>query len=589
MARNTFKVDEELDAPFQWSHLRRALRYIMRYKKNMLIVFFATTTAILLGLIPPLMTQRVIDDFIPEKATGSLLITGGILLIIMAVSVILNRVRARLNAVTGQSIIRDIRSDLFEHLQKLPFEYYDSRPAGKIFVRVVNYVNSIADFLSSGLINIVLEPLSMVIIVFFMLSISTKMTLVILSGLPVFLAYVFIIKPRQRRAWLLFNNKSSNLTAYLSENINGVRITQAFTREDANIEVFDELQTETRKYWMRAVRIIHSIQPSSNLISRLVVIALYFTGVYLFADEMTIGSVIAMAGLSWRFWQPVQNLGNIFNGLMSTASYLERIFQVLDEPVSVTDKPEAYELPQINGIITFLNVDFSYEKDVQVLKNVTFEVESGESIALVGPTGAGKSTIINMLSRFYNIDNGGIYIDGHEIHDVTIASLRKQMGVMLQDSFIFAGNIIENIRYGRLDATDEECIEAAKRVCADEFISKLPDGYYTAVHERGEGLSAGQRQLISFARTLLAQPRVLILDEATSSIDTQTEKLVQQGLSELLRGRTSFIVAHRLSTIQSCTRILYISDGKIAESGSHDELLAKRGLYWQLYTSQLSV
>lgn len=587
MARNTFKVDEELDAPFQWSHLRRALRYIMRYKKNMLIVFFATTTAILLGLIPPLMTQRVIDDYIPERATNQLLITGGVLLIIMAVSVLLNRVRARLNAITGQNIIRDIRSDLFEHLQNLPFEYYDSRPAGKIFVRVVNYVNAIADFLSSGLINIVLEPLSMVIIVFFMLAISPKMTLVILSGLPVFLLYVFFIKPRQRRAWLLFNNKSSNLTAYLSENINGVRITQAFTREDTNIEVFDDLQTETRKHWMKAVRIIHSIQPSSNLISRLVVIALYFTGVFLFADELTIGSIIAMAGLSWRFWQPVQNLGNIFNGLMSTASYLERIFQVLDEPVNVTDKPGAYELPQINGIITFLNVNFSYEKDVPILNDVTFEVAPGESIALVGPTGAGKSTIINLLSRFYNIDSGGIYIDGHEIFDVTIASLRKQMGVMLQDSFIFAGNIIENIRYGRLDATDEECIEAAKRVCAHDFISKLPDGYYTTVYERGEGLSAGQRQLISFARTLLAEPRVLILDEATSSIDTQTEKLVQQGLSELLRGRTSFIVAHRLSTIQSCTRILYISDGKIAESGSHKELLDKRGLYWQLYTSQL--
>ncbi|MDR0249142.1 MAG: ABC transporter ATP-binding protein/permease [Oscillospiraceae bacterium] len=590
MARNTFRIDEELDAPFQWGQLGRAVRYMGKYAKNIATVFVITVASTLLGLLVPLLTQRAIDVYIPAKDIESLLALGGVMLLIIAFCAFCARWRYRLNNRTGQGIIRDIRSDLYAHLQKLPFEYYDSRPAGKIFVRVVNYVNAVADFLSSGLVNAILELLSMVFMVFYMLYISPPLTLVILSGLPLFVAYIFITKPRQRRAFRLFNNKSSNMTAYLSENINGVRVTQSFTREEYNLGIFASLQKDTRDNYMKAVRITHSIWPVSALTSWLVVAAMYIVaaaGIRSGDGHMTVGTVIAMAGFAWRFWWPVQNLGNIYNSLITAASYLERIFQVMDEPVTVSDVPNAYELPAINGIVTFLNVDFSYEPGVPVLKNVTFEVNQGDSIALVGPTGAGKSTVINLLSRFYNKDSGGIYIDGHDINEVTLASLRRQLGVMLQDTFIFSGDIMENIRYGRLDASDEECIEAAKAVRADEFIRRLPQGYLTAVHERGDGLSAGQRQLLSFARTLLSRPRVLILDEATSSIDTQTEKLVQDGIAALMKGRTSFIVAHRLSTIRSCTRILYISDGEIAESGSHDELIAKRGLYWHLYMSQL--
>ena len=586
MARNTFKIDEELDAPFQFAHLKRAMRYMMSYKKNLFLVFAVTVTSMLLGLISPLMTRQVVDVYIPGGDVGKLLLAGAALLAITGICAFCNRIRYRLNSLTGQGIIRDIRSDLYAHLQKLPFEYYDSRPAGKIFIRVVNYINAVADFLSSGLINIVLELLSMIFIIFFMLSVSPRMTLVVLSGLPLFIVYVLIIKPKQRKSLQLLNNKSSNMTAYLAENINGARITQAFTREGFNMDIFAGLQNETRRYYMKAVGIIHSMWPISTVMAKLVGCALYMTGVYLLRDELSIGTIMAMAGFAWRFWAPVQNLGNIYNSLISTVSYLERIFQVLDEPVSISDSPDAYELPTINGVVTFLHVNFSYEKGNPILKDISFEVAPGESVALVGPTGAGKSTIISLLSRFYNVEDGGIYIDGHEIHEVTLPSLRRQMGVMLQDTFVFAGNIIENIRFGKLDATDEECIEAAKAVCADDFISRLPDGYYTKVHERGEGLSAGQRQLLSFARTLLSNPRVLILDEATSSIDTQTEKIVQKGMSELLKGRTSFIVAHRLSTIRNCSRIFFISGGEIAESGTHDELMAKRGEYWKLCVSQ---
>ncbi len=588
--RNTFNIDEELDAPFNWKHLRRAGGYIARHKGKFIKSFVISVASILLSLLTPLLTMLVIDEFIPNDNKAGIVIAGAVFTVVSVVIALCNRARSRLNSLSGQHIISEMRADLFAHLQKLPFDYYDSRPAGKILVRVVNYINTVADFLSGGLINFLIEPLSMIFIVLYAaIFVSWRLTLVMLCGLPFFAAYIFLIKTRQRRAWQVVSNKSSNLTAYLAENINGVRVTQAFSREGENQEVMENLLEENRHVWMRAVRLIHSMWPVTTILARLVTAAIYVVGIaYLGGSESALepGVIIAMAGYAGRFWGPLQNLGNLYNNLINTVAYLERIFQVLDEPVTVNDREGAYELPEIQGNVTFLNVTFEYDPGVPVLRGVTFEAQEGESIALVGPTGAGKSTIINMLSRFYNIAGGTVYIDGHDIGEVTLASLRRQMGIMLQDTFIFSGNIIENIRYGRLDATDSECIEAAKTVFADEFIQKLPKGYYTPVNERGEGLSAGQKQLISFARTLLSDPRILILDEATSSIDTHTERLVQEGIARLLVGRTSFIVAHRLSTIRNCTQILYIDGGNIAEQGSHDELIAKKGLYYALYMSQ---
>jgi ATP-binding cassette subfamily B protein len=460
--------------------------------------------------------------------------------------------------------------------------------------RVINYVNSVADFLTNSLINAILELLNMVFILGFMLALSPKLTLVVLSGLPVFAIYVWITKPRQRKYQQLRSNKQSNVTAYLAENINGVKVTQAFAREEYNKGIFDKLIGEYRKYYLKAVYLVHGMWPMTTVLQRLVNMTIYLTGVYMFRADfinaqgvLQIGTLIAMTQYANRFWGPMQRLGNIYNQLMDTAAYLERIFQVLDEPVTVDDKPGAEDLPPIEGRVQFRDVLFEYEKGTPVLKRISFEAAPGESIALVGPTGAGKSTIINLLSRFYNVTEGRVLIDLHDLSNVTLRSLRRQMGVMLQDTFIFSGNILENIRYGRLDATDEECIAAAKAVRADEFIRHMKDGYLTETNERGEGLSAGQKQLISFARTLLSDPRILILDEATSSIDTNTERLVQEGIAALLRGRTSFIVAHRLSTIKNCTRIMYIDNGNIAEQGSHDELMIKKGLYYKLYMSQL--
>lgn len=595
MARNKFNVDEELEAPFNWQQFKRAFVYVKRYKGMVAGMFCISIVTILLGLLSPKIQQWVIDRFIPDKNIA-LIVTFGVCYLLVQIGIILlNRFRSKISIRVGQSIVTDMRTDIYEHLQKLGFDYYDSRPHGKILTRVINYVNSVADFLANGFINAILEFLNMFFILFFMLATSPKLTLVILAGLPVFIVYIIITKPKQRRFRQKRANKQSNTTAYLAENINGAKVTQAFSREEMNEGIYDGLLGETRKYYLRAVYLGHGMWPMSAIIMRGVQMAIYLTGVFVFIDDFIspdglfqLGMITAMVQYSNRFWGPIQRLGNIYNQLLDTMAYLERIFQVLDEPVSVDDAPDATDLPDIEGAVKFDNVLFEYEKGVPVLKHVSFDVKAGESIALVGPTGAGKSTIINLLSRFYNVTEGAVLIDDHNLADVTLKSLRKQMGVMLQDSFIFSGTIMDNIRYGRLDATDEECIAAAKAVHADEFIRHMEKGYFTETRERGDGLSAGQKQLINFARTLLSDPRILILDEATSSIDTNTEQLVQEGIAALLKGRTSFIVAHRLSTIKNCDRIMYIEAGRIAESGSHAELMASKGLYYKLYMSQLN-
>lgn len=594
MARNKFNIDEELDVPFNWQQFKRALVYIKHYRKNIAMMFFFSCISILLGLLAPKIQQYVIDDMIPAGNIPLIIGLGVAFFAVNVLTILSNRARSKISVRTGQNIITDMRSDVFNHLQRLSFDYYDSRPHGKILTRVINYVNNVANFLTNALINVVLEFLNMFFILFFMISISPKMTLVVLAGLPFFFAYVYITKPAQRRFRQKRANKQSNSTAYLAENINGAKVTQAFTREEMNEQTFDGLLEETRKYYLRAVYLGHGMWPMSMIIARLVRIAIYLTAVYWFRADFILdgvfqlGAVTAMIAYADRFWGPMQRLGNYYNQALDTAAYLERIFQVLDEPVTVDDAEDAVDLPPIQGNVSFDNVLFEYEKGTPVLKHVCFDVAAGESIALVGPTGAGKSTIINLLSRFYNVTEGEVRIDGHDLAKIRLRSLRRQMGVMLQDTFIFSGTIIDNIRYGRLDATDEECIAAAKAVHADEFIRNMEKGYYTETKERGEGLSAGQRQLISFARTMLSNPRILILDEATSSIDTNTERLVQEGIASLLKGRTSFIVAHRLSTIKNCDRIMYIEAGQIAEQGSHAELMEKKGLYYKLYMSQVN-
>ncbi|MGI6274322.1 MAG: ABC transporter ATP-binding protein, partial [Acutalibacteraceae bacterium] len=366
-----------------------------------------------------------------------------------------------------------------------------------------------------------------------------------------------------------------------------MKITQAFTREEKNAEIYNTLNTKMYKSWMKAQYTSNLVWVSVDNISTWVVGAMYLIGLSLLGPAVQIGTLIAISAYAWRFWQPILQLSNLYNTFINAVAYLERIFEMIDEPVTVDDAPDAETLPEIRGNVTFDDVTFSYDGSINILEHFNLDVKAGESIALVGPTGAGKTTVVNLISRFYNINSGRVLVDGHDISKVTLHSLRAQMGIMLQDSFIFSGTIMDNIRYGRLDATDEEVIAAAKTVRAHDFISEMPQGYYTQVNERGSRLSQGQKQLIAFARTLLSDPKILVLDEATSSIDAKTERLLQEGLQALLKGRTSFIIAHRLSTIKHCDRILYIANKGIAECGNHDELIAARGNYYELYTAQL--
>ena len=378
------------------------------------------------------------------------------------------------------------------------------------------------------------------------------------------------------------------MNAYLQESLNGMKVTQIFTREEMNYGIFDRLCNAVRSTMMHASIVSNFTWYFSQNISQLVSIFLYIAGVYWCSPMISFGTLVAMVSYSDRFWGPINNLANLYNNFINTIAYLERIFETIDEPVDIDDAPDAVELPPIKGSVEFSHVVFGYETGHTVLNDVNFKVEPGQNIALVGPTGAGKSTVVNLLSRFYNLNSGAILVDGYDISKVTLHSLRAQMGIMLQDSFIFSGTIRDNIRYGRLDATDAEIEEAAKRVRAHDFIVGIEDGYDTEVNERGSRLSQGQKQLVALARTLLSDPKILILDEATSAIDTKTEKLLQEGIAELLKGRTAFIIAHRLSTIKSCDRIMYVAHQNIVESGTHDELIAKHGAYYELYTAQLT-
>ncbi|RKJ40547.1 ABC transporter ATP-binding protein [Acutalibacter sp. 1XD8-33] len=587
MARNRFDVDENLETPFSIKHLLRAGTYIGRHKKKMILslVFSAISAAV--GLIGPLLVQRGINVSVPNKDYRELAILAACMLASIIISLLFAIARSRYMIQVGQEIIYDIRKDLFQHLQKLPFQFYDDRPHGKILTRVINYVNSVSDALSNGIINFVLEIFNLILIAIFMLICDVKLSLVVMAGIPLLLVVIFLVKPAQRRAWQDVSNKSSNLNAYLHESLDGMKITQAFTREEENGEIYDRLNQNCRRTWMKAQYTSNLIWVSVENISTWVVGAMYLVGLCTLGPSMQIGTIIALASYAWRFWQPMLSLSNLYNTFINAVAYLERIFEMMDEPITVDDAPGATELPPITGGVEFRNVVFSYDGSVNVLENFNLNITPGESVALVGPTGAGKTTVVNLLSRFYNLTGGQLLLDGHDIAGVTLHSLRSQMGIMLQDSFIFSGTIMDNIRYGRLDATDEEVIAAAKTVCAHEFISQMEQGYQTQVNERGSRLSQGQKQLVAFARTLLSDPKILVLDEATSSIDAKTEKLVQQGLQALLKGRTSFIIAHRLSTIKNCDRILYIADKGIGEMGTHQELLEKRGKYYHLYTAQV--
>ena len=581
--RNKFDVDEQIEQKLNLRIVPRMLGWIKPYTKKMVLSCAIMLFASGISLVSPYLIRMAIDQAIPAKDIKMLFVLSGILLLSTLVVRILLAQKLKIMTRVAQKIIVDIRKEVFTKLQALPFSYFDSRPHGKILIRVVNYVNSLSDLLSNGIIQLISDLFTLVVIIGFMIAIDVRLTLVSMMVLPVLFILLISIKKKQHEAWKQESYKRSNLTAYLSESINGIKITQSFARENINQSIFNGLCDNCKKAWIHAVNINNVIWPAVDNLSTFGVALVYCAGIAWLGDGeggyVTVGTLVAFAGYIWRFWFPIQNLGNFYNSMVTTGAYVERIFELLDEKEDITDAADAVELPPIRGHVQFDHVNFSYEPGKPVLKNVDFTITPGMSVAIVGPTGAGKTTIINLLSRFYNPVDGKILIDGLDIQKLKIKSIRKQVGVMLQDSFLFSGTIMENIRYGRLGATDEECIAAAKTVQAHSFISAFPEGYNTMLSANGGGLSQGQKQLISFARVLLSDPRILILDEATSSVDTQTEKQLQTGLNELLKGRTSFIIAHRLSTIRNSDVIFYVDHGEIVERGNHKQLMELNGNY----------
>lgn len=582
MARNKFDADEEIEQKVNPRIVLRLMRWMKPFSKWMVLSCVLMLLSSVISLTSPYLIRMAIDKAIPNENIKMLVIISIALTLSVVIVRFLLATKLKIMTRVSQKIIVNIRNDVFTKLQSLPFSYFDNRPHGKILIRVVNYVNSLSDLLSNGIIQLISDLFTLVVIVGFMVAIDPKLTLVSLAVVPILFIVLIAMKKKQHEAWKQESYKRSNLTAYLSESLNGMKITQSFAREEVNQGIFNGLCKTCKKVWIHAVNINNIIWPIVDNLSTLGVALVYLIGISWLGKTITIGTLVAFAGYIWRFWFPIQNLGNFYNSMVTTGAYVERILELLDEPEDITDRPGAKELPPIRGHVTFDHVNFSYEPGNRILKDVNFVITPGMRLAIVGPTGAGKTTIVNLLSRFYNPDDGKILIDGIDIQELQIKSIRKQVGVMMQDSFLFSGSIMENIRYGRLDATDEECINAAKTVQAHDFITAFPDGYNTVLSANGGGLSQGQKQLISFARVLLSDPRILILDEATSSVDTHTEKALQKGLNELLKGRTSFIIAHRLSTIRNADKIFYVDHGEIVEEGNHKELMEKNGYYAEM-------
>lgn len=588
MARNSTNQDEKLEFHSRRYILKKLASYLKPFKGKVAIVILLMIFVTACGLINPYLLKMALDDFVPNSNISGLVVIALGLMVVNLISLFAARIRIIMMSQVTNSILITIRHDLYSHIQKLSFSFFDNRPVGKVLARVMGDVNALKSLFATSITSFIPQLLSLVFVTIIMFSLNFNLAVAAMIILPLLGLGLFSIEAKSRSRWLAYRQKRSNVNAYTHEDFSGIKVVQGFAEEKKSESRFHNMVSEMMDSFNSAVKLNDLFWPLVELSWGVGTILVYWLGAKLIvSSDISIGTLVAFSMYITMFWRPIMNISDFYNTLITNFAAAERIFEIMSVEPDIVSLDGASEMPKIKGTVEFKEVSFAYDDDdVTVLKNVSFKVNPGDSIALVGATGAGKTTIINLLSRFYDVTDGSVLIDGIDVRSVTLESLRGQMGIMLQDTFLFSDTIKENIRYGRLDATDEEVIAAAKAVNAHDFIMKLESGYETEVNERGSRLSVGQRQLISFARALLANPRILILDEATSNIDTYTEMLVQNGINKLLKGRTSFVIAHRLSTIRDCDKIMVIDDGRIVEAGTHDELLKLKGYYYNLYMAQ---
>ena len=587
---NSFKQDEQLVKKSNFETMPRLFKYLLNYKGKIAGVFACMAVGTTVDLINPLLCERAIDRYIMKAQIPGLVRIIILSAVINILAVLAMKIRMILMAKTSNKVIQNLRQELYNHIQSLDLAFFDSRPSGKILARIIGDTNSLKDIIENAVTTLIPNMVTVVAVMVIMFVKNWRLTLASLCTLPLLIGGVILISSMAEKHWKAKRQKSSNMNAFINEDLSGIKVIQSFRAEDETDKTFQQLVWADRSEFIKAVRWCDAFGSWIDICWGVGTLMMYYVGVKVLGIEnVSIGTYIAFGTYIGMFWQPIMNLSNFYNQFVNAASGAERIFEIIDTKAAVKSAVDAPKMPLIKGNVQFKNVTFGYEEDVKVLKNVDFDVKAGETIALVGPTGAGKSTVVNLVSRFYDVNDGCILIDGTDIRSVQLDSLRTQMGIMTQDNYIFSGTIRENIMYGKLDASEEEMIAASKAVHADDFIKNLKDGYDTKLTARGGELSNGQRQLVAFARTMLSNPKILILDEATSSIDTKTEILVQAGIASMLKGRTSFVIAHRLSTIQNADRIFVIDKGGILESGTPAELMEKKGAYYHLRQAQFGV
>ena len=593
-------TEDAEERPFNKAHFVRMLGYVTPYARLVALASALTLLGVIVGLVEPLLLRAAIDRGMVGKDLRVLGLVLGIFFAIRFAQKYASRAQIRVSNELGQKVLYDLRQELFEHVESLPFSFFDHRPVGKIISRITNDVNHIGNLASSVIINLVSQMISLFGIIGIMLWLNARMALVSFTTLPFLVLVLTKLRWSLEKAWGDTRKAVADINAHLNETVQGLQVIQAFGREERNSEKFRRANMKYMRAYMRAITIDQAFWPLADIVGAAgTAIVMWYGAREYVAGRVSLGLMIAFVDYLGKFWRPISTFSRMWSQILSAMASAERVFGILDLDSESKDSERAAAaadgigavsaplvLPRLSGEVEFQDVSFGYRADVPVLHDVSFRVRPGETIALVGPTGAGKTTIINLLARFYIPTDGRVLVDRYDLAKVHLPSYRSQLGIVLQDTFIFSGTILENLKFGKLDATMEEVERAVEAACAKEFIERMDGGYNAEVKERGSNLSSGQRQLLAFARALLADPRLLILDEATSSIDPETERLIQQAMKTLLQGRTAFIIAHRLSTVRAADRIMVIEDGRIAEEGTHDELVKTGGLYAKLYEAQ---